>query len=129
MPTDFRTLFSDERLCAIFPPERTNDFFEALLGDSDDGAYDIRLKFMHEHNGLFDFEFQLHQRPGRCLACNLTYGLPQVFARHPVINAKGVARDIATALGKDPERANWDIGSTREYSAALHAVPFTVTLS
>ncbi|GAB6178191.1 hypothetical protein JCM16814_30820 [Desulfobaculum senezii] len=129
MQTEYTTVFNEERLRAIFPPEKTDAFFEALFGDSSEGAYDIRLHFCGEHNGIFDFEFQLAQRPGRCLACNLTYGLPQVFSRHPVINAAQVAQDIAEAAGHSPEAAEWTIGSTREISPGLHAVPLTITLS
>ena len=35
-------MFSQEFLTNLFPPERTNDFFEALFGDPEDGAYDIK---------------------------------------------------------------------------------------
>lgn len=129
MKNEYTTLFSEEKLNSLFPADRTDAFFEALLGDSNDGAYDISLGFRGEHNGIFDFEFQLKQRPGRCLACNLTYGLPQVFSRHPIINAAQVAKDIAAALGKDPESVEWSLGSTKEHSSDLHAIPFSVTTS
>jgi len=32
------TLFTSETLQQLFPKERTNDFFEALFGDANDGA-------------------------------------------------------------------------------------------
>ena len=60
---------------------RTDEFFEALYGDAAEGPYDILLKFKGENKNTLHFEFQLKQRPGRCLACNLTYGLPVVFSR------------------------------------------------
>ena len=44
-------------------------------------------------------ELRLHERPNRCLACNLTQGLPQVFSRHPIINVKGIVKEIEKLLG------------------------------
>jgi hypothetical protein len=42
---NYRTLFSQDKLDSLLPLERSNQFFEALFGDSDEGAYDIRLVF------------------------------------------------------------------------------------
>ena len=67
------------------------------------------------------------QRPGKCLACNLTYGLPQVFSRHPIINIQGVADDVAEAAGSGLD--TWDLGPTREMSRQLHVVPLTIRLA
>ena len=38
-------LFTPEYLQELFPENRANDFFEALLGDADEGAYDISLSY------------------------------------------------------------------------------------
>ena len=65
---------------SVFPPERTEAFFDALFGGAEEGAYDIVLVCRSEGEGKAELAFELHQRPGKCLACNLTYGLPQVFA-------------------------------------------------
>ena len=74
----FETIFIDSTLKELFPSERANDFFEALFGDADEGAYDIVLSFKgyNERTSMLHFFLDLHERPGRCLACNLTYGLP-----------------------------------------------------
>lgn len=36
-------VFTPECLNDLFPIQRTNDFFDALFGDAEEGAYDIRL--------------------------------------------------------------------------------------
>ncbi len=36
-------IFTEDRLASIFPAERTDDFFEALFGDAEEGSYDIEL--------------------------------------------------------------------------------------
>ena len=84
---------------SVFPPERTEAFFDALFGGAEEGAYDIVLVCRSEGEGKAELAFELHQRPGKCLACNLTYGLPQVFQRHPILNVAGVARAVAEKLG------------------------------
>ena len=85
---NFHRLFTQERLEELFPKDRADSFFEALYGDASDGAYDINLDFKESNENKLLFEFQLNQRAGKCLACNVTYGLPSVFTRHPVINIK-----------------------------------------
>ena len=51
MTTDtIKTVLTKENLEKIFPRQRANDFFEALFGDADEGAYDIELAY-REHNG------------------------------------------------------------------------------
>ena len=94
-------VFTPECLNDLFPIQRTNDFFDALFGDAEEGAYDIRLVVDPEESddGELHFYFELHQRAGRCLVCSLTYGLPQVFERHPIINLKGLVSDIASRAG------------------------------
>lgn len=118
--------FTEQDLLEIFPPERTQAFFDALFGDAEEGAYDIRLEFTGEEAGSLNFVFALLQRPGKCLACNLTYGLPQVFSRHPLINVKGVAAEIARRAGWNPDSARFELGITKEHSSARHTIPFIV---
>ena len=119
-------IFTEEKLAELFPPQRTDDFFEALFGGAEEGAYDIRLAFLRGDDKRLDFGFELHQRNNMCLACNLTYGLPQVFARHPVINAKGLAAWLAELAGWEADGFAWEMGVTDQVSEKLHIVPFTL---
>ena len=69
---------------------------------------------------------ELHQRAGRCLVCSLTYGLPQVFERHPIINLKGLVSDIASRAGWELDDVWWRIGTTESLSSALHRIPLVL---
>lgn len=120
------TVFTQEWLDAQFPADRADAFFDALFGGAEEGAYDIRLRYVGSGEGYADFAFELHQRPGKCLVCSLTYGLPQVFSRHPIINVKGLAAEVAKALGKAPDAATSTLGATQEVSAEVHRVPLRV---
>ncbi len=122
----YGTLFSQERLDVIFPPERSNQFFDALFGDPDEGAYDIRLTFEKAQNMRLHFNLELHQRPGRCLACNLTYGLPKVFERHPIININGLVEQIGALMNGQGHCTGWKLGKSREKSRQLHVVPLII---
>lgn len=117
-----------ETLDQIFPPERSNAFFEALYGDADEGAYDIRLVCKNIQDKKANLAFELIRRPGKCLRCNLTYGLPEVFSRHPIINAKDVASQIAKELGWNGA-INWSFGATQDINDDLSLVPFVVEAS
>ena len=121
-------LFTAAALQALFPPERTHDFFDALFGDASEGAYDITLSFDGYDAGkqTLTFLLNLHERPGRCLACNLTSGLPEVFSRHPVINIKGLVREIEALLGNTMVRESWRIGRTIQKGRSLHCIPLHV---
>lgn len=120
-------IFTQEWTREAFPPERADAFFDALFGGAEEGAYDISLRFVQATGDTLEFAFDLTQRPGKCLACNLTYGLPQVFARHPVLNIKGVAEKAAAALGMDAASARFELRPTREISSSLHSIPFMIT--
>ena len=122
------TVFTKEWTAEAFSPERTDAFFDALFGDAEEGAYTIALRFVQGGSGTLEFAFDLHQRAGKCLVCNLTYGLPQVFARHPIINVKALVEKICLAVGADPAKATWKLGVTKEISNALHSVPLLITL-
>jgi hypothetical protein len=125
---DPESVFTPQALADIFPQDRANRFFEALLGDAGEGAYDIGLVFNARRADALEFAFELRQRPGRCLACNLTYGLPQVFSRHPVIDVKGVVDAIGRRLGNGWQCRAWRLGKTREISRQLHVVPLLIDL-
>jgi len=130
MTTDtFRPLFPADLLAELFPADLSDQFFEALYGDAEDGAYDISLVYAGNGDKTLEFELHLAQRPGKCLVCSLTYGLPEVFTRHPLINLKGLVARIDDALGDAAQCGDWRIGRTREVSRALHVVPLTISLA
>lgn len=110
----------------LFPPERTDAFFDALFGGAEEGAYTIVLAPRSESATEVEVAMELHQRPGKCLMCSLTYGLPAVFKRHPIINAKGIAEAIAGKMGWAD--CTWDIGQTREEGPQLHWLPLRVAV-
>lgn len=120
---------SQEALDAIFPAQRADDFFDALYGEAEEGAYDIRLTFRSATMDAMVLAFELLQRPGKCLVCSLTYGLPQVFQRHPIINTAGVAREVAALAGWDPEKITWSLGHTEEHGPERHCVALTIKKS
>jgi len=129
MTKELAEIFNQETLRELLPQSRSDEFFDALYGDASEGAYDIGLAFTGSPEAkTLHFELQLKQRPGKCLACNLTYGLPEVFSRHPIINLKGLAAGIATKLGLAPEQVTWQLGSTRSISKELYTIPLTITL-
>jgi hypothetical protein len=121
-------LFTETALKQLFPAERTDAFFEALYGDAAEGAYDIAFSFQGLNKEALEFRFDLHRRPGKCLACNLTYGLPQVFSRHPLIDIAGLVRGIENRLAGKATCSRWKLGETSEISSDLHVVPLTVFL-
>jgi hypothetical protein len=121
-------LFTETALKQLFPAERTDAFFEALYGDAAEGAYDIVFSFQGLKKEALEFRFDLHRRPGKCLACNLTYGLPQVFSRHPLIDIAGLVRGIENRLAGKATCSRWKLGETEEISSDLHVVPLTVYL-
>ena len=124
-----KTIFKQPILDEIFPSTRTDRFFDALLGDASEGAYDITLAYAGESADRIDFEFKLKRRPGKCLACNLTYGLPEVFMRHPVIDVAGVVRQIDARMINGKQCGEWTLGRTREVSRDMHVLPLTVKLT
>ncbi|MDR3090414.1 MAG: pancreas/duodenum homeobox protein 1 [Desulfobulbaceae bacterium] len=123
------SFFSPETMRALFPQERSNEFFEALFGDARDGAYDIELAYRGDRQDQLSFEFLLHQRPGQCLVCNLTRGLPPVFSRHPIINVEGLTRDIEKLAAGRFRCLEWRLGETIQESAALHRIPLTIRIA
>lgn len=129
MHTDsLATLFSDKNLQEIFPPDRSNAFFEALLGDAEEGAYDIKLAYVGSDEKTISLELQLLERPGHCLACNLTQGLPSVFSRHPIINIAGIVQEVDKLLAGKAHCVDWNLGYTKQNSRNLHSIPLTITM-
>lgn len=120
------TLFSSQICNTLLPPGRANEFFEALLGDADEGAYDLELHYVGVQGGTIRFDILLRERPGHCLACNLTYGLPQVFSRHPIIDIAGLVKKIETIIDERGKTGNWRLGSTSQRSRSVHAIPLTI---
>ncbi|MCK5070224.1 MAG: pancreas/duodenum homeobox protein 1 [Desulfocapsa sp.] len=123
------SLFTPETLQQLFPKDRTSDFFEALFGDADEGAYEIELGYGGVNNNSLTMELKLHERPGCCLACNLTQGLPQVFSRHPVINVAGIVSDVDKLLGEDINCGEWSLGYTEQRQKEMHIIPINITLT
>ena len=126
--TDWKQIFSRTTLRELFPQERTDAFFDALFGDASEGAYDIELSGDRYDRAARNLRFllNLRERPGCCLACNLTYGLPEVFARHPVIDLKGLVRDIEVRLGGEMVCGDWRLGRTVQQDNALHSIPLEI---
>lgn len=124
-------IFTPAALATLFPPQRSNDFFDALFGDASEGAYDIALSFTGFDRGkqTLSFLLNLHERPGRCLACNLTHGLPEVFKRHPIINIKGLVAEIGKLLPGEMACADWQLGHTIQKGRSLHCIPLQITLT
>jgi len=121
--------FDQADLTHLFPPERTDAFFEALFGDPDEGAYDISLVFHGNTDHTLEFAYRLTARPGRCLACHLTSGLPAVFRRHPVIDLPGTITAIGNRLGPGLHMTDWQLGETRELGETAHEIPFRITFA
>ncbi len=119
-------IVTQDFLDSLLPPEKSDQFFEALFGDASEGAYDIRLECLSASSDRIVLAFNLIQRPGKCLVCNLTYGLPTVFQRHPLIDIKGMVRKIEE-FGLTV--ASWRLGETEENSATLHVIPLYLKLS
>ncbi len=120
--------FNQTELDRIFPPSRADQFFEALLGDAKEGAYDISLVYKEKRENRIDFEFQLKQRAGKCLACNLTHGLPEVFKRHRVLNVADVVKQIDSMMTNGKRCGDWKLGHTRGISREMHVIPLTINL-
>ncbi len=126
MLADAQNLFTEDTTRVLFPAERTEAFFDALFGDAEEGAYTIELVYRTQSEEGLEFAFILTEKPGKCLACNLTYGLPQVFSRHPIINVAGMVKEIAKIAGWDEKVVSWELGKTREESSNVHVIPLMI---
>lgn len=123
-------LFTNEVLNDLLPPDRADAFFDALYGDIEEGAYDIKLRYNNYNleKNILTFELQLTERPGKCLACNLTFGLPEVFSRHPLINIQGMVEKIESMLDGQVKCLDWELGTTQTAAANLHTIPLKIYL-
>ncbi|NNF98586.1 MAG: pancreas/duodenum homeobox protein 1 [Desulfobacteraceae bacterium] len=126
---EIRTIFTEKTLIELFPADRSDLFFEALFGEAEEGAFDISLTFKGIGDHKLNFDLLLNQRPGKCLACNLTYGLPEVFLRHPIIDIKGLVENIGKLLEGLALCDTWQLERTRELSREQHVVPLTISVS
>jgi hypothetical protein len=124
----FEKLFTPDVLIQLFPKDRSDQFFDALYGDAEEGAYDISLEFSGAQGNQLEFMLRLTQRPGKCITCSLTYGLPKVFSRHPIINIKGLVQNIEARLDGRGRCVDWKLGSTQEISKDAHGIPLGITL-
>ena len=126
-----KSLFPDDVLAELFPAERTNEFFEALFGDASEGAFDIKLRYYgyEKNTNILQFNLDLHERPGCCLVCSLTYGLPEVFGRHPIINIKGLVSEIGNKLEGQATCVDWKLGTTMQQEKSRHSIPLIITLA
>ena len=124
---DYHLIFNDDVLLEVFPEDRSDKFFEALYADVDEGAYDINLHFKKKADNKLYFEFHLNQRLDKCLVCSLTYGLPNVFLRHPVIGLKDLSKKIETFLPEKIKCVDYELGNTKQVSNQLHIIQFVIT--
>ena len=125
---DFDKLFAPDILKQLFPEDRSDQFFDALYGDVEEGAYDISLQFIGSRENRLEFMLRLTQRPGKCITCSLTYGLPEVFTRHPIINIKGLVQNIGALLDGRGRVEDWQLGPTQEISNDVHTIPLDIFL-
>jgi hypothetical protein len=131
MATDpYKEIFTTPVLQDLFPADRSDSFFEALYGDTEEGAYNIELAYQGyaPKSRSLHFAFNLQERPGKCLACHLTHGLPEVFTRHPVIGVADLVAKINGLLGERAECGEWQLGTTQNISRKLYAVPLIIKL-
>ena len=61
-------VFTPECLNDLFPIQRTNDFFDALFGDAEEGAYDIRLVVDPEESDDGELHFTSNSTSARAVA-------------------------------------------------------------
>ena len=119
-------VLTQDYLDTLLPGEISDRFFEALYGDASEGAYDIKLEFIAANDKRIVLAFNLLiQKPGKCLVCSLTYGLPNVFTRHPLININGMVRKMEEQGFKVK---SWRLGDTEEQNSSFHTISFHLDL-
>jgi hypothetical protein len=126
-----KELFTDEFLKELFPRGRDDQFFDALYGGAEEGAFDIALAFVsfEPEKGRLILEYRLTERPGKCMACSLTYGLPQVMERHPVIDVQGTVAKIGQRLVDGWAVSGWTLGRTTPYAPKVNVIPLIIQLN
>ncbi len=128
---DVKERLDGDFLSLLFPPGRDDEFFEALYGGAEDGAFDIRLTLegVREEAGEVVLAFTLTERPGKCMACSLTYGLPPVFERHPIINLKGILDGVSQRLAPDWKVEGYKIGATAPKAPKVNIIPLAIQVA
>ena len=58
----------------------------------------------------------------------MTYGLPAVFARHPMIDLNGLINAIGQILNTPDSSLRGHLGQTEARSSRLHLIPLTVSI-
>lgn len=124
-------VFTEAFLQELFPKGRDDEFFDALYGGAEEGAFDISLHFVsfEPQSGRLTLEYRLTERPGKCMACSLTYGLPQVMERHPIINLNGTVDKIAQRLGGEWKVVGWSLGRTTPYAPKVNVIPLFIQVA
>ena len=122
---EIESVFTQDFLDELLPLNLSDRFFDALYGDASEGAYDIRLEFESTGSKQVVLCFKLVQRPDKCLACSLTYGLPNVFSRHPLININNMVKKIKE---KSVKVKAWNLGNTKEETSSMHTIPLYLDL-
>ncbi len=112
---------------SLLPAERVQEFFEAFYF-GEEPAYDLELglRDWDPERLLLTLELRLKARPGKCLACNLTSGLPEVFKRHPILNLAGIAEKAVKGLGDGYALKSWELGWTEQVNRDLHVIPMVI---
>ncbi len=123
-------MFSREVLQKALPRERIEAFLEAFYF-GEEPAYDMELAFGHfdSQEKLLTLEIRLRARPGQCLACNLTWGLPRVFRQHPLLDLASTVKTVEAHLPNGWRVREWDVGFTEERGPDLHVIPLWLRLS
>ncbi len=116
-----------QKVKGLLPSEKVEEFFEAFyFGEEPAYHLELDLRDWDLEKGVLTLELRLIARPGKCLACNLTSGLPDVFRRHPILNLAGVAENAVRLLGDGYALQAWELGWTEQVNADLHVVPFII---
>ncbi len=123
-------VMTKEFLEELFPPQRADEFFNALYGGAETGAFDIALSLrgFYPSEKLLLLDFILTERPGKCMACSLTRGLPPVFERHPIIDLNGIIKKIDEKISPDWSVKEWSLGPTTVISQDTNCIPLTIKL-
>ncbi len=119
-------LLGPETLNELLPRQNVESFFESFYF-GEEPAYDLSLGFGGISGDLLRLELLLKARPGQCLACNLTWGLPEVMAKHPMLDLAGMIKRLEEKLAVNV--ASWELGPTEERGADLHVIPILVRLA
>jgi hypothetical protein len=123
-------LIQEEKLKELFPTGRDDEFFDAFYGGSEDGAFDIFFSFdsYRPDNSELIFGFNLKERPGKCMACNLTYGLPSVFEKSPIINLKRIINGINEMIAPHYEINGFMLGKTTPKAPKVNVIPLIIKI-